>query len=293
MARFPIIDSPCPLSQLELAGIAGHCGRCGKTVHCLDGMDDAGRAAFMSQAKGPVCVSYRMPLAVGAALALSLAAPVLAHDASADAPLHQAIAAPARVESPVSKTSVVAPVDTQPKQLDMVITAGGVHLPAASQWTETEDYGSLPGELPTATDRKPCCTSARSGLKALRRGPESSTRPSARRNRAANIPESLKWGSLSRPAGIAGGRSSACEPVARKQASSPTGRGWPAGPERVRVNVKLRARTEPSSGAAAPPDSRHSMALALRASFAVRFGILPSQSPGGRRASRLCRPRQC
>jgi hypothetical protein len=149
VTRFPIIDSPCPLSQLELSGIAGHCGRCGKTVHALDGMDDADRSAFMRQAKGPICVSYRLPIAVAAALALSLAAPVLAHDASADSTVHQAIAAPARVASPVAKTPMVASTDTQPKPPEPVyVLAGGVHIPAASQSTEDR---SLP-ELPTATD---------------------------------------------------------------------------------------------------------------------------------------------
>jgi len=150
MALFPIIDSPCPLSQLELSGIAGHCGRCGKMVHALDGMDDADRSALMRQAKRPTCVSYRLPIAVGAALALSLAAPVLAHDASAESPRHQAIAVPAHGDSPVSKTPAVAPADTQPKPPEpmYVITAGGVHVPAASKWTEDR---SLP-ELPTATD---------------------------------------------------------------------------------------------------------------------------------------------
>ena len=149
MALFPIIDSPCPLSQLELSGIAGHCGRCGKTVHALDGMDDAGRSAFMRQAKGPICVSYRLPIGVGAALALSMAAPAFAHDTATGSPLHQAIAGPAHIASPASKTPAARPVDTGPKASEPVyVTAGGVHMPAVSQWTEDT---SVP-ELPTATD---------------------------------------------------------------------------------------------------------------------------------------------
>jgi len=129
MARFPIIDSPCPLPQDELAGIAGHCGRCGKTVHSLDGMDDAERSAFMSKARGPICVSYRLPMRIGAAaLALALAAPVFGQD------------------SP-------PPCEAQPRAAtqDIVITGGTVREPSDAQWSEDL---SVP-ELPTAPDDSP------------------------------------------------------------------------------------------------------------------------------------------
>jgi len=148
MARFPIIDSPCPLSQSELAGIAGHCGRCSKTVHSLDGMDDAGRAALMRQAKGPVCVSYRLPIGASAALALSLVAPVMAHDAPSVAPVRQAVTAPVHVSSPVSNAAVAPASNDKPKEPDIIVLAGGVHVPSATRWTEDL---SLP-ELPTASD---------------------------------------------------------------------------------------------------------------------------------------------
>src|SRR5688572_11345871 len=78
MARFPKIDQPCPLDSETQRRIQGDCGRCGKTVHCLDGKSDAERTEFMRRASGPVCVSYR--LGIGAALALSLAGPVVAAD---------------------------------------------------------------------------------------------------------------------------------------------------------------------------------------------------------------------
>ena len=123
MARFPIIDGPCPLAPHELAAMDGHCERCGKTVHSLDGMDDANRAAFMREAKGPICVSYRLPVRIGAVLALALSAPVFGQDA------------PAPVETVVATQEIVV---------------GTVREPSSAQWVEDT---SLP-ELPTAPDDK-------------------------------------------------------------------------------------------------------------------------------------------
>ncbi len=148
MARFPQIDSPCPLGQDELAKIDGHCGRCHKTVHALDDMDDAGRMAFMSQAKGPICVSYRLPIGLGVALALSLAAPVFAQDAT---PTHAAIGqsvAPVRLNSPVPRANPGTLAVTKPKAPEVIVTGGGVRIPSAARWTE--DLG-VP-EIPTAAD---------------------------------------------------------------------------------------------------------------------------------------------
>ena len=141
MARFPIIDNPCPLGPDELANIAGHCGVCGKTVHSLDGMDDAQRSAFMSQTKGAICVLYRLPMRIGAALALTLAAPAFAQDAK-----------PA--ESSMQQS--VPPCETQAeperaKGEDVIVTGGTVRDPANARWTEDL---TLP-ELPTAPDESP------------------------------------------------------------------------------------------------------------------------------------------
>jgi hypothetical protein len=137
MARFPIIDSPCPLGQDELASIAGDCGVCGKTVHSLDGMDDAQRSAFLSQAKGAICVLYRLPMRIGAALALTLAAPAFGQDAPPPGSSMQQSAAPCELEA-ASKA--------EPE--DIVVTGGIVRDPANAQWTEDL---SLP-ELPAAPD---------------------------------------------------------------------------------------------------------------------------------------------
>ncbi|MBW8851562.1 MAG: hypothetical protein JF600_12330 [Xanthomonadales bacterium] len=61
MARFPKIDTPCPLSAEEQAVIEGHCGHCDKHVHRLDALDEAQRHALLANADGPICVTYRMP----------------------------------------------------------------------------------------------------------------------------------------------------------------------------------------------------------------------------------------
>jgi hypothetical protein len=137
MARFPVIDNPCPLGQDELAGIAGLCGRCGKTVHSLDGLDDAERSAFMSQAKGAICVLYRLPMRIGAALALTLAAPAFGQGTPTAESSTQQAAAPCETE----------PAPEAAAQ-DIVVIGGTVRDPSNAQWTEDI---VLP-ELPTAPD---------------------------------------------------------------------------------------------------------------------------------------------
>jgi hypothetical protein len=138
MACYPKIDQPCPLGIDERRRIDGWCGRCSKSVHSLDGMDDAGRMAFMRNAKGPLCVTYRVATrgaALGLGAALALAAPVgKAQDADA-ASLSRADA------------TTVAPSpagDASDGKLDS-ITVGGVSDPATVEFIDASD--ALP-ELP-------------------------------------------------------------------------------------------------------------------------------------------------
>lgn len=156
MSRFPKIDSPCPLSKQEQASLDGHCGRCGKTVHCLDGMGDAGRQDFLRKAKGPVCVSYRLPVALSATLALTVAIPALAADASppkdrCPVPAEANATASALPPDATGDRLQLAPAQASAasKSVDhVVVLVGGVHDPADAQWVEDT---SLP-ELPTAVD---------------------------------------------------------------------------------------------------------------------------------------------
>ncbi|MGH8081082.1 MAG: hypothetical protein ACREP7_10935 [Lysobacter sp.] len=143
MARYPRIDQPCPLDAQARQRIDGHCGLCGKTVHCLDGRSDAERAALLRQASGPVCVSYR--LALGTALALSIAAPVAAGQVDAAAPAAPSQTAPltppsaaSQVQTPVALANLIEP-DTE------MVLVGGVSRPGEAEWID--DDGDLP-ELP-------------------------------------------------------------------------------------------------------------------------------------------------
>lgn len=142
MARYPRIDQPCPLDPQARQRIDGDCGLCGKTVHCLDGRSDAERAALLRQAGGPICVSYR--IALGTALALSIAAPAAAGQTEANAQ-----AAPLSAPATASQAQTpVAPAALADSGLDLVFV-GGVSRPGDAEWID--DDASLP-ELPMRRD---------------------------------------------------------------------------------------------------------------------------------------------
>jgi len=147
MARYPRIDQPCPLDAQARQRIDGDCGLCGKTVHCLDGRSDEERAALLRQAGGPICVSYR--IALGTALALSIAAPAAAGQAEAAAPAQaaplNAPAAASQAQTPVTSVRLVQP------GLDVVFV-GGVSRPGEAEWID--DDSSLP-ELPMRREPAP------------------------------------------------------------------------------------------------------------------------------------------
>lgn len=143
MACFPKIDQPCPLGIDAQKRINGYCGNCSKSVHALDAMSDAQRMDFLSNASGPVCVSYRVrrsaAIGLGAVLVLSMAAPGRAQDVSADVsarPAHEAAA----VE--LKSAQVPVPVKDEPE----VLLMGGVNDPASAAFIDVEDDGAP--ELP-------------------------------------------------------------------------------------------------------------------------------------------------
>ena len=147
MARVPRIDSPCPLKQAEQLRIDGHCGRCDKHVHALDGMDDAQRHALFAAAKGPLCVSYRMPInrapALGAAMAVmfSASAAMAGQDCDEAKPVYQSVGS-APLEQLMNLDDANERLDT------IVVTGGGVRFPADAKWI---DDGSLP-DLPIVVE---------------------------------------------------------------------------------------------------------------------------------------------
>ncbi|QWF16581.1 hypothetical protein [Lysobacter capsici] len=147
MARYPRIDQPCPLDDAARSRVDGHCGLCGKTVHCLDGRSDTERAALLRQASGPVCVSYR--LALGTALALSIAAPAAASPvdvaaSSQAAPLTPPNATP-QAQTPVAPETLVEP------DLQMVFV-GSISRPGEAEWVDDDHH--LP-ELPMRREPPP------------------------------------------------------------------------------------------------------------------------------------------
>jgi len=161
VAKFPKIDSPCPLDSDAQARIAGHCGRCDKSVHRLDGMDEAQRRAFMRQATQPVCVSYRLPVAAAAALALTMAGAVHAGVPEGGATTVQATVQTAAQVLPDQDAAGHVPATTTTtadalKALDdgkplEILVLGGITRPGDAEWAD--DDTSLP-ELPVVHERQ-------------------------------------------------------------------------------------------------------------------------------------------
>jgi hypothetical protein len=145
MALFPKIDQPCPLGIDAQRRIAGYCGHCSKHVQALDGMNDAERGAFLRNAAGPVCVSYRVPLrrgvsaGLGAALVLSLAGPVRA----TDTPM-QASTETNSVQAIQNVKTVTQPVTPPKPDKPEVMLMGGVSNPADAELVEADDVPELP-----------------------------------------------------------------------------------------------------------------------------------------------------
>ena len=130
MACFPKIDQPCPLGIDAQRRIAGFCGHCSKAVHGLDAMSDAERIAFVRNAPGPICVSYRVrrgvALGLGAALAISVAVPGQADPVGTE--IQASVAAGVATTAP-------PPPPPEPQ----VLLMGGVSDPKSVAMVDDED----------------------------------------------------------------------------------------------------------------------------------------------------------
>lgn len=173
MALFPKIDQPCPLGIDEQKRIAGYCGRCSKTVHALDAMGDAERVELLGTAQGSVCVSYRTrrtpSVGLGAALALSMAAPAFAAEVSLLATDHaaqqQSIDEPqpslltaqrpgpkcAEAGESAEEAAAVAQ-ESAAMPAFVSITVGGITRPEDAEWIDDSTLPDLPVTVNTATD---------------------------------------------------------------------------------------------------------------------------------------------
>ena len=138
MARFPKIDSPCPLGIDEQRRLQGFCQHCQKQVHALDALDDEQRQALLKGAQGSICVSYRVtvpvrrPAALGlsalgmAGLGMAIATTFASGAAFADAGAMLAGGGPAQsVLSPAPANAAMSTAG-QPGVNEVVVVAGGV-----------------------------------------------------------------------------------------------------------------------------------------------------------------------
>lgn len=159
MACFPKIDQPCPLGIDEQRRLDGWCARCEKTVHALDGMSEEQRRLLLRRAKGPICVSYRVPAmrplgaGFGAALAVTMSASALAIDvmptgarsdpAQSHAGNPNTILTGSGVSGPeCDEAGAVANEEFQP--IDTVTITGGVLSPDSAEWVDDSDLPDLP-----------------------------------------------------------------------------------------------------------------------------------------------------
>jgi hypothetical protein len=147
MAKYPRIDSPCPLTKTEIGKFEnGFCQHCERTVHNLDYMNNSERVEFIRQCKGKVCVSYTVKTATAAAIALTTvmsSTAVFATDA-----LNKS-------EQNLPQNPIQTQVATPGKfntDLELVeIMVGSVSNPKDADWDEHADGKDLP-ELPEIND---------------------------------------------------------------------------------------------------------------------------------------------
>lgn len=148
MARVPRIDSPCPLSRAEQLRIDGRCGRCNKHVHALDGLDERQRRALFAAARGPLCVSYRVPAYRTPAMAVAMAAMITAGAAVAGQDCDEVAPALQSVQSTAQAQVINLQDEAASERLDTIVMTGGVTSPEDADWV---DDGSL-ADLPTVVE---------------------------------------------------------------------------------------------------------------------------------------------
>ncbi len=155
MGCFPKIDQPCPLGVDAQKRLNGYCGQCRKTVHSLDGLDGAARSSLLATAGGPICVSYRVPARIGAALMLSMVGAAFASENSSTQQLPQSTSPPVEISSVESNVILTEEqIDSIPDDDEMTIMLGGISEPQSAEWVDTEATETLP-ELPVIVDDAP------------------------------------------------------------------------------------------------------------------------------------------
>jgi hypothetical protein len=158
MARFPVIESPCPIAGKRVpSGASEHCSSCDRTVFNLNSLNDAERVAFMRGCSGKVCVAYtvrvplpRVPQRHGALAAATLAAAAfMALPAAADVAADQArpvaeVVAPAQ---PPANGAADVPKSDDYGDLELI---GGVLDAGKAEWRD--DGSESAPEMPVVED---------------------------------------------------------------------------------------------------------------------------------------------
>jgi hypothetical protein len=146
----PRIDRPCPLDGESQRRVGDFCRHCAHPVQRLDRMDAAAQER-LRRSSGPVCVSYRVAVGVGAALAVAIAPGLAGAQASALPPAsNPAMEHPLIVTDASAPASPVSPLaaPAEPPECDEwleFIVVGGVSDPSTAEWIELDR--SLP-DLP-------------------------------------------------------------------------------------------------------------------------------------------------
>ncbi len=150
MARFPIIESPCPIAGKGLpSGRSEHCNTCDRAVHNLNLMSTAERATFMRSCSGKVCVAYTIKVPAGSIpfRRTGLAAASLAAAALMSLPL----AAQELPSSPVPGAEEKLPDCDE--ELDFLLV-GGISVGEQAEWVDdgTVAEGEPAADLPEIED---------------------------------------------------------------------------------------------------------------------------------------------
>jgi hypothetical protein len=159
MAVFPKIDRPCPLGIDEQKRIDGYCGRCDKVVHALNGMSGDERVSLLRSAKGPLCVSYRLPArrvagaGLGAALALSIVMPAFAKEPTLLGTFGSPPSDPAG--EPQFTPAVNSPSTSgDSEKIEFITVTGGVSNPSDANFVDDSKLPDLPIVPDDGTQRR-------------------------------------------------------------------------------------------------------------------------------------------
>ncbi len=158
MARFPKIQSPCPVRDSLADYMEGDmCSRCDRQVHDLRSMSEAQKESFLATCSGEVCVSYSVPISkLAAATALSaavMALPVAAQDKLVDLEAAQPAAPTAVCEDDVITGGLRVSTTEQNAYLaiedyeDIIVVVGGIKDLANVEYVDDDEDLKIP-ELP-------------------------------------------------------------------------------------------------------------------------------------------------